>query len=146
MENITQATNTQALSIEILTGKTILITDDDEITREMIKMYAELWGMTCLEAANGLEAIKLLIDQGLKVDLILMDMRMPGLGGIETTQTLRKSHLLQAIPILALTSDSDAKSMEAAAKAGMVDFITKPFDAHVLQNKLCQQLTSIATI
>ncbi|MES2770700.1 MAG: response regulator [Pseudomonadota bacterium] len=126
---------------DVLTGKTILIADDVDINRKIAGAYAARWGMKIVEASHGAEVLELLINQGIKVDIVLMDMEMPGLSGMETTRTIRAQARYQNLPILALTGNFSEGSIQSAHTSGMNDFISKPFEADVLREKLSQQLT-----
>lgn len=145
LEQTTQQASADAAA-DVLTGKTVLIADDSELNRKMVRSYVEPWGMKAVEACHGMEVLELLIDQGVKVDIVLMDMQMPGLSGIDTTQAIREQPRYQKLPIMALTGNFSEQSAQQAHAAGMNDFISKPFEADVLRDKLSLQLAAVASV
>lgn len=126
----------------VLRGKTLLVADDMAMNRNILSAYAQRWGMRVLEAQHGQEALALLDGPREKVDAVILDLHMPGLGGIEVTRILRASVRHKDLPILALTGLSDAHSRQLALDAGMNDFVTKPFEGAVLQQKLSRLLAA----
>ena len=109
---------------KILEGKSILVTDDNDMNRLVAATVLNNYGATILEAVNGQEAIDMLNRN--TVDLILMDIQMPILDGFETTQYIRKE-LKSTVPIIALTANAIRGENEKCFAAGMNDFLSKPF-------------------
>ena len=104
----------------------ILVVDDSKVMREMIIacLRAED-GLTFTNAASGLEAIEQL---SLKpFDLVVLDLNMPDIGGIEVVEFIRGQDTLRALPILIVTTRGDESSRERALGAGASQFMTKPF-------------------
>jgi CheY-like chemotaxis protein len=88
------------------------------------------------QAAHGQAALDLL-EGGGQWDAVVMDIRMPGMDGLETTRAIRSSGRTWCdVPVVALTAHSDDRTVLAAQAAGMNDFIVKPVDADVLWAKL----------
>ena len=79
---------------------------------------------------NGLKGLRLATE--LKPDLILMDMHMPKMDGIETTKAILQKQACKNIPIVALSADAFEKTRKAAIKAGISEYITKPLDFNIL--------------
>jgi two-component system chemotaxis response regulator CheY len=109
----------------------ILVVDDSKVMRDMIvaclRPEAE---MTFTHAASGLEAIEKL---SLKPhDLMVLDLNMPDIGGIEVLEFVRGQDRLRGLPILVLTTRGDEASRERALGAGANAFMTKPFAPDVL--------------
>ena len=127
------------LASNSLKGKTILITDDELFNRQYLEMYATEWRMKVLHADNGHAALNVL-EKVPHVDVIFMDMRMPLMGGIETTQRIRANPEYRDIIIVAVSGNFDDKTMTEAIEAGMNDFITKPLDKTALKQKLIHLL------
>lgn len=120
----------------LLKDRTILIADDSDTNRELLKSTFLEFGMHTLEAAHGTAALELLNTHP-DCDAILLDMHMPGLDGIETTRLIRsKDHAYRAIPIIMMTGDTDEKTMNLAFSAGIDDFIIKPIKTNSLLEKL----------
>lgn len=107
----------------------VLIVDDDAAHRMMLVTLMEEWGYGVEEARDGLEAVER-IRRG-PVDLILMDLRMPRLDGIEATQAIHGYNA--AIPIIILTAYSSIPSAVEALKTGAFDYLTKPIDFEALK-------------
>jgi two-component system cell cycle response regulator DivK len=107
---------------------TILVAEDNEDNRFIMKMLLEMRGYRVVTAANGHEAI--LKAERERPDLILMDLRMPVLNGLATTRQLRQhadAHLRQ-LPVLALSAYDPAQHRAVAIAAGCNDYVTKPID------------------
>jgi PAS domain S-box-containing protein len=108
--------------IEFLPASLLLV-DDVEYNRELIKNHVEKFDFKIIEAENGDEALERL--EIFKPDLILMDMRMPGKGGFETTQIIKKDENLKDIPVVAFTA-SVMKESEAKIISFFDGYLRKP--------------------
>jgi CheY-like chemotaxis protein len=108
----------------------ILLVEDDAVQIEMIKKQLEPMGHDLIVAKNGQEGIKLAEKQ--KPDLILMDMIMPGMHGLEAVIKLKESPRTQNIPVIALTIMSSPKFVQECYRVGIIDYIKKPYDSKVL--------------
>lgn len=102
----------------------VLVVDDDEAHRLMLKTMLEDWHYQVREAADGAEALAAV--QSRPVDLVLMDMRMPNVDGIEASKCISADH--PATPIIIMTAYSSIPSAVEALKAGAYDYLTKPLD------------------
>lgn len=124
----------------VLNGKTVLLADDSSINRSIVKTYLGVLGMQVIEAAHGAEVLQA-IKAGARPDIILMDMNMPGMGGLETTRALRKMPPPAGqIPVVALTGNASGEHKAAALAAGMNGFLSKPVDTAKLQAELAPLL------
>ena len=115
----------------ILKGKKILLVEDNDMNRLLASTVLSQYGADVVEAEDGSIAIDRFNQS--KFDLILMDLQMPVKDGLETTKFIREN-LDPNIPIIALTANAFKKEEERCLKAGMNDFITKPFDEEILVN------------
>lgn len=113
-------------------GATILIAEDHADSREALGALLEAFGFTVLLAVNGLEAVELARRD--HPDLILMDVMMPALDGLEATRRLRTFPDTRDIPIITLTALDQARDM--AMDAGANDFLAKPINSGVLFSKV----------
>jgi two-component system, chemotaxis family, chemotaxis protein CheY len=105
--------------------KTILIVDDSESIREVVSFTLESEGFKVLVGVDGKDALKFL--DGSSIDLIITDLHMPVMNGIELIREVRQMETYNRIPILFLTTESQtAKKMEAK-EAGATGWIIKPF-------------------
>lgn len=123
------AGNTQAM---------ILVVDDDAFQSKLLERLLGNAGYRTMAAQSGAEALTLIGRQ--HPDLILMDVALPDLNGIEITRRLKASPGTAAIPILMITGHSERQVLEASLKAGAVDFLVKPFDREVLLQKITHHL------
>ena len=112
----------------------ILITDDEEKIRALIKKYAIFEGHTAVEAANGMEAVELCRKEAF--DIIIMDIMMPELDGKEASRKIRsmadQREDAAEIPILAMTAQASTESIHQCKSAGMNECIFKPVNAKEL--------------
>ncbi len=115
---------------ERFAGKRILIVDDDDLSREILKEILISVGFVIDEAWNGKAAVDTVLasDEG-HYDAIILDMRMPEMSGDEAARVLRESGRddLQRVPMIALTADAFEEGRRRSKEAGMVAHITKPF-------------------
>jgi CheY-like chemotaxis protein len=122
--------------------KCVLIVDDNDFNRELVKDILEDEDITVYEAEDGSSAVELLeSEQSDDIDVVLMDMRMPGMDGIETTKIIRtKNGKCTEVPIIAMTADGFETDIGMLQKAGMNGLISKPVDV----NTLVEQITKLA--
>ncbi len=113
---------------------TVLIVEDDDELREILQAEFELEGLTALTATNGSEAVTAVRE--LKPDLILMDLMMPVMDGIEATKIVKGSEETRHIPIIMLTAAGNKEDIVAGLEAGAIDYITKPFFMPELKSRL----------
>jgi CheY-like chemotaxis protein len=125
------------LEIVDVTGKHILLVEDNKINRLIAGKSLEMLGCTFEEATNGLEAVEILKKESF--DLILMDIQMPEMDGLEATQIIRNQMQITT-PILALTANVFKQDIDTYLAAGMNDFIIKPFDEEEFFKKITQNI------
>ncbi len=117
--------------------KIILIIDDDEPLRQMLRTLFESNGCAVEAAASGMEGVLKSIRQ--LPDLIICDIRMSGIDGIETCRQIRRrltTDQSKFIPILMLTGRKTRLDVRAAIEAGAIDYLVKPFDPMKLREKV----------
>jgi CheY-like chemotaxis protein len=119
-------------------ARTILVVEDYEDVRRMLKVLLESEHFDVLEAATGAEALKA-TKRG-RPDLILMDLALPGFDGLETIRRIRKIDGFQNTPIIVLTAYSAPSIRETARRAGTNYFMTKPIDFDELDELMTQIL------
>jgi CheY-like chemotaxis protein len=115
----------------------VLVVDDNQINRLLINKVLSKWGATADFAENGLQAIEK-IENNQNYDVVLMDVYMPEMGGIEATQVIRAKNepYFQQLPIIALTASMLSNERNQIDGAGMNDYILKPFEPKSLFEKL----------
>jgi CheY-like chemotaxis protein len=111
-------------------GARILIVEDDLYGQEIIAEYVKAAGLTVELAGDGVEALQKA--QCDRYDLILMDIQMPRMDGLEATRQLRQLPSHRDIPIIAVTAHAYAIAEEMSMQAGMNAFLTKPIDPGAL--------------
>jgi two-component system CAI-1 autoinducer sensor kinase/phosphatase CqsS len=124
-----------------LAGASILLVDDNIMTREFLKALLEPLGYRIFQADNGMMAIDMLRE--LKIDLVIMDLEMPVMGGIETAKVIRTERLdrLREAPIISLSGHTDEKTVSDAMNAGTNIHLGKPVRKHELLNAISTLLT-----
>jgi diguanylate cyclase (GGDEF)-like protein/PAS domain S-box-containing protein len=123
------------MTVSLLSGSTpvILIVDDDEVIRMLLRQFLEGEGYTVVEAENGPAALEKVGEQ--PFDLIILDIAMPGIDGPGVCAHIRSS-VPDPPPILMITALDDEKSIERSYNAGAVDYIRKPLRWPVLKNRI----------
>ena len=110
-------------------AKKILVVDDDDINRAVVRVFMEHRGCIVMEAPSGEDALNFADLNGF--DLILMDLSMPRMDGFETTKRMREENKIsQSTPIFALTAHNARQNMELCLDSGKNGILTKPFDSH----------------
>ena len=116
-------------------NRTILIVEDYDDTRSLLKYILEHYGYRVIEAVNGVEALEKFKENF--PDLIFMDLAMPLMDGLTATEEIRKTENGKEIPIIALTTHS-RQLYDKAVEVGCNDFISKPIDFQSLESVLLQ--------
>ena len=105
-------------------GKVILIVEDNEINMTLFREILQMSGYTTLEAGDGKKAVE--IAKKKKPDLILMDIQLPGMNGLDATKILKNDPLTSDIKILAITAMAMKGDKERILQSGCDDYIAKP--------------------
>jgi hypothetical protein len=118
-----------------LLGRRILLTDDNAINRQVVRLFLAPLGCEIVEARNGQEALDKLANEAF--DLVLLDVHMPVMDGKEAIQRIRASETSwRAVPVIALTADAMAGDRERLLALGMTDYLPKPLDQRALISKM----------
>ncbi len=121
-------------SIPVTSPKTMLLADDDPLSRKLVENAVKSWGWNIISVSNGKELLDTLFT--VFFDLILIDMQMPVYDGFETARKIRNNPYHKNIPIIALTSLSQETDRQHALEAGCNDYLTKPLDLALLKTTL----------
>ena len=113
------------------TGATVLVADDHPVNREIARMALGRDGITVEDAADGYEAVARVLRGG--IDLVLMDLRMPGLGGVEAARRIKSAPTTADIPVVALTASTGTEEHAAFLDAGVEEVVVKPLDVASLR-------------
>ena len=119
-------------------GRRILVVEDEPVNREITLIMLESSGLLIDCATNGQEACDMAAAQ--RYDLILMDMQMPVMDGLEATRRLRTGGINAGTPVIALTANAFSEDRARCAQAGMNDFVAKPIDPQQLYASLYKHL------
>ena len=118
--------------------KKILIVEDNPSNLKLFKFILEPVKCKLLEAYDGAEALRIAREE--KPDIILMDIQIPKMDGLEVTRQLRKLDEFKETPIIALTAFAMDRDEKAGFEAGCSDYLTKPFNTEKLMNILSKYL------
>lgn len=106
-------------------SKKILVVDDDAMNLKMAEFILKKKDYMVLTAGSGKECLKIL--EGESVELVLLDIEMPEMNGMETLEKIRANGKSADLPVMFLTASVDSDSVAATEKLGASDFIKKPF-------------------
>jgi len=137
----TETRNTRPGPPELSSTKTetiydlkILVAEDNEINQRVLRMMIEKLGFRCDMAENGKIALEMLADKN--YDVLLLDMQMPVMGGEETLIRIRRNEALKGLHVIAQTAYAMKGDEERFILEGCDDYISKPIDKKILENKL----------
>lgn len=111
-------------------SKTILVVDDSPSIRQVVGIALKGAGYQVIEATDGNDALAKL--KGAKVNLIISDVNMPGMDGISLVKAVKADPATKFMPILMLTTESEASKKQAGKEAGAKAWLVKPFQPNVL--------------
>lgn len=118
-----------------------LIVDDSSVMRKIVERSLRQAGvdsLIVLEAGSGVEGLEVL--KARKVDLILSDINMPAMDGLEFVRQLRKQRLAEGVPVVMITTESSEEHVKQAIEAGAIGYIRKPFTADQVKQKVLSLL------
>lgn len=118
--------------------KKVLVADDKESSRELVRTVLEHEGCVVEEAADGREALRKITAD--PPNLVVLDLHMPGLDGFAVMETLRNDIRYERLPVVALTASAMQGDQERAFAAGFTDYMTKPISLSMLRSRLLELL------
>jgi signal transduction histidine kinase len=118
---------------------TLLIVDDNEMNRQLMALQFKRAGYNVVLAENGYDALELI--EATSFDLVLLDIMMPGISGLETLEEIRKQQTLISLPVIMVTADDLEQSILKALELGANDYLTKPLNVPVALARIKTQLT-----
>jgi DNA-binding response OmpR family regulator len=113
----------------------LLLVEDDHAIRSLLRLLFEDEGFEVLEASDGPEALSVASSE--RIDLILLDLRLPGMSGFDVCREIRKS---SAVPIIIVSAQQDSHDVVAGLELGADDYVTKPFNDRELLARVRVQL------
>ena len=119
----------------------IFVVDDDPDVRELVEYKLRQEGHEVLSAVNGQDALRL-VPAASGLDLLLLDVMMPGLTGFDVLARLREDAATRALPIILLTAKAQESDAERGFSLGANDYVLKPFSPRELMNRVNAQLVN----
>ena len=119
-------------------GGRLLVVDDDEMNRDMLSRRLRRHGYTVTVAEDGRQALALVFQQ--PFDLVVLDVMMPGIDGLQVLQTVRKTYTLADLPVIMATARDRTEDVVQALRLGANDYVTKPLDFAILIARVGAQL------
>ena len=114
--------------------KTLLLVDDCRTTRKLVTYLIKGEGFNILQAENGLEALEVLARNN--IDLVVTDMNMPQMDGIELIKSMKEDNLYKGIPIIMLTTEDDEAEKKRGYQMGVSMYLTKPVDQKTILGEI----------
>lgn len=119
----------------------VMVVDDCQTTRKILSLYLKSKGFEVVSAENGLDAIEKLASHD--VNLIMSDLNMPFMDGIELVKTLKADPTTSHIPILMVTTEADPEERQKAMEAGASAYLVKPVTAEIVALNIREILKDI---
>ncbi len=116
----------------------LLVVDDDEVNRDVLRRHLERQGYGVEEAADGFEALAVL--RGKTFDAVLLDLLMPEMSGLEVLREIKQDYALRDIPVLVISASDELSSVAESIQSGAEDYLVKPFDPILLRARLSATL------
>ncbi len=118
----------------------VLLVDDNPVILDLLVLNFELEGFTVLQARDGAQALALAREE--RPDVVVSDVMMPEMGGLELTAALRADPVTSAIPVMLVSAEAQASDIREGLAAGAGDYVTKPFDPFELIDRVNQLLVA----
>lgn len=134
-----EQSNGSAESCNATTPRTILIVDDHKGVLDFITLLLSKHGLTALAVSSGAECLEIVKSR--RIDLIILDVMMPVMDGLQVCQELKK--ISPAIPVILLTARDDIMTRAAAMDLGVSEFVAKPINNSDLLNRIRTQLRNV---
>jgi two-component system alkaline phosphatase synthesis response regulator PhoP len=105
---------------------TVLVVDDDPVIQKLLQVNFEMEGYDVVIAGDGEEGLALAREE--RPDIVLLDVMMPKMNGLDVAAAMREDDVTKAIPIIMLSAKAQASDVQAGLDLGVDDYVTKPFD------------------
>lgn len=114
---------------------TILIVDDSQLNRLVLyELLNDQYNV--IEATNGVDALNIIKEQDTRIDLVLLDIIMPGVDGYEVLEEMNRLHFIDYIPVIMISSEGASSAVERAYELGTTDYITRPFEKYNIMRRI----------
>ncbi len=118
----------------------VLVVEDEPSNREIAEIILSSAGHRVYAASDGKEALKLLLDEGLAIDVVLMDILMPVMNGLEATEALRADPRTRDLPIICVSAKASGSDYQTGMAAGCTHYLSKPFKRRQLLESLAKTM------
>lgn len=123
---------------DFVNSKTILVVDDDEIMRNALSRICESEKYSVLTAGDGLELSKIL--ESTRLDLILLDVKLPWVDGFEVCRIIKQHHTMKHVPVIFVSGLKSDDDIQKGFDAGCDEYVTKPFDVTEITDTIRRSL------
>ncbi len=114
---------------------TALIVDDSEMNREILKeILAD--ELNIIEIDNGKDACEYMMNHSGELNIVILDLVMPGMDGFEVLKFMKYKHLSDTLPVIMISADSDGSNIERAFDLGVIDFLSRPFSERIVTRRV----------
>lgn len=121
----------------------VLIVDDSELNREMLgSMLGDEYEI--LEAENGVQAVEIMREHVSNLSLILLDVQMPQMDGLELLKHMGRLHWIDVIPVIMISSETAPQFIERAYDLGATDYIARPYNTMIVRRRVANVILSLA--
>ena len=121
-----------------MVNRTVLVVEDNDMNMQLVEYLLEEGGYHIVKAASGEEALSITRDAAAPLDLILMDIHLPGMDGLSVVREMKSDTRTQKIPILALTAHAMRGDKDRFLEAGCDGYISKPIDVKTFLSSIEQ--------
>ena len=129
----------RGLRMPAMPDATVLVVDDDPVIQKLLQVNFEMEGYSVITAGDGEEGLRRA--QAERPDIVLLDIMMPKMNGLEVAAALKADDETAGIPVILLSAKAQSSDVQAGMEAGADDYITKPFDPLELLDRVRELLT-----
>ena len=126
-----------------MAAQTILIAEDDPDIRDGVRILLAGEGYHILEAENGTRALEIFNPE---VDLVILDIMMPGMDGFAVLKAMENRNMLEETPVIMISGESANDTIRHAYEMGVSDYVTRPFDERIVRRRVNNTITFFSVI